>query len=726
MPAMWSPARVVVVLALLAPVLAGLSPFEEAADPAGVARLRGYELLRFSSADPSGGNDDRDHFLRQEGELLVLAEADGPGAVLRLWATSPAARGGDAFPGEALVFFDGADAPGLELTLEELFGGRDPFVPPLSGYWAGGWSSFVPLPFARSVKVAVRGVEPGFYYHVDVARYPAGTEVETLALPLPPADAAALARMAAAWGAAPGPFASVGADREVSNAGILPPGKGADLVVLDGAGTIGALEVALAPEEAASLPAVRLRLTWDGAAAPQVDALLADFFAAAWDPATGRVAAFDSLALSVQAGRFRTFLPMPFAAGARLRLENEADRPLLLTLAVRYAAGCPGPEVGRLHAVAAAAPAVVGADVPVVAVPGRGHLAGLVLHLRDCVNLECLEGDEHFVSDGTTRLDGTGTEDYVGGGWYFNAGVRRLATATAGNPFLDARSVTAFRFHLADPVPFRDGFTMTLEHGGLQRPNTAAGSYRSVAFLYREGPVACDATADGGTAPPGSDGCSCRGAAAASGTARGGLLLVVVLLIAAGKAARGPGPYRRRRPMRASRLFMSRGFSTRSLGTRSRNSAAAGVNAPPVMKIMVAAVSGMVRDSSSCSSAPVISGIMTSHRMTSKAASACSRVSASRPLRTVATWWNGPSARAIARPTDGSSSTTRMLPRRRDRGVGTGSAAAAAAVAAGSLTRTVVPSPTSLSRAISPPISATMRWQMASPRPVPTPTGLVV
>ncbi|MBI5479681.1 MAG: DUF2961 domain-containing protein [Deltaproteobacteria bacterium] len=514
---------------LLAPALLGFSPFEEAADPAGVMRLRDYQLLRFSSADPTGGNDDHDHFMRQDGDLLVLAEAEGPGAILRLWATSPSARGGDTFPGEALLFFDGAAAPGLQLPLEELLGGRAPFVPPLSGYWAGGWSSFVPIPFARGVLVAVRGVEAGFYYHVDVARYPAGTEVETFALPLAPGDEEALARMAAAWDAAPGPFASVGADREVSNTGILPPGKGADLLVLHGAGVIAALEVALAPEEAASLPAVRLRFTWDGAAAPQVDALLADFFAAAWDPATRQVVAFDSLALSVQGGRYRCFLPMPYAAGARLRLENEADRSLTLTLAVRYTTGCPGPEVARLHAVAGGAPVVPGADVPVVAMTGRGHFAGLALQLRDCANVECLEGDEHLVTDGVARLDGTGTEDYFGGGWYFNAGVRRLATATAGNPYIDARSVTAFRFHLVDPVPFRETFCAALEHGGLQAPDTTPGSYRSVAFVYLESPVACDDGADGGTPSPDHGGCSCTAAARAPRPPWAAVLLIVLV-----------------------------------------------------------------------------------------------------------------------------------------------------------------------------------------------------
>jgi MYXO-CTERM domain-containing protein len=181
---------------------------------------------------------------------------------------------------------------------------------------------------------------------------------------------------------------------------------------------------------------------------------------------------------------------------------------------------------------------VAGVDYPIAAVDGRGQFAGLVLQIRDCAHVECLEGDEHFVSSGVAASAGTGTEDYFGGGWYFNAGVRRLATATAGNPFLDARGVTAFRFHLADPIPFAGGFSATIEHGGLKAPNTTPGSYRSVAFLYGESPVACADASDGGAAPPPhGNGCACR----AAGRAPGPPWAMVLLSVLAVAVRRGQG-----------------------------------------------------------------------------------------------------------------------------------------------------------------------------------------
>ncbi|HEY3353022.1 MAG TPA: DUF2961 domain-containing protein, partial [Polyangia bacterium] len=381
--------------ALLAVTALGASPFEDAADPAGVARLRDARLLRFSSADPGGLNLDGSNFLRREGDLAVLAEADGPGAVVRLWATTEQSSQGDRFDGEILFFFDGATAPSLTLGLGDLFGGHAPFVPPLADYWAGGHFSYVPMPFARSITIAVRGVEEKFYYQVDVARYPDATPVTTFHLPLGGRDAAALARLAARW-AAPAVDPPRAADEGLASAAAdVPPGGAAELLALDGAGTITMLDVSIHPEDRATLQAARLLVTWDGAETPQIDVPVWDFFGLALEGEVGFIA-YDTVPLSVRRGRYRTRLPMPYAAGARLRVENRGGAPLAAIATARYGA-CGGPQMGRLHAVFnAQSPTVDGEAYPIVEVAGRGQLAGLLLSVSDCVNLECLEGDERF------------------------------------------------------------------------------------------------------------------------------------------------------------------------------------------------------------------------------------------------------------------------------------------------------------------------------------------
>src|SRR5438105_10459686 len=56
-------------------------------------RLREASCRQFSSYDRSGGNGDAGHFLNGDAGLLpddtaLLAEMDGPGAVVRLWSAN--------------------------------------------------------------------------------------------------------------------------------------------------------------------------------------------------------------------------------------------------------------------------------------------------------------------------------------------------------------------------------------------------------------------------------------------------------------------------------------------------------------------------------------------------------------------------------------------------------------------------------------------------------------
>ena len=86
-----------------------------------------------------------------------------------------------------------------------------------------------------------------------------------------------------------------------------------------------------------------------------------------------------------------------------------------------------------------------------------------------------------------------------------------------------------------------------------------------------------------------------------------------------------------------------------------------------------------------------------------------------------------PSSRWRARPTTASSSTTSTRRRRRRlRRARRGGSPRLARAVAQAERGTRCPGPARSPRRCSPPISVTMRWQMDSPRPVPTPTGLVV
>ena len=120
-----------------------------------------------SSYDRTGGNSDwavwDESHLNADG-TMTLADLSGPGCVTRIWMTSVPAE-------KWLFFFDGETTARLSLTTAELFGGSDPFLPPLSDRVSGGYYSYIPLPYAKSLRIAVLPTDfkPNRrpYYHVN-------------------------------------------------------------------------------------------------------------------------------------------------------------------------------------------------------------------------------------------------------------------------------------------------------------------------------------------------------------------------------------------------------------------------------------------------------------------------------------------------------------------------------------------------------------------------------
>jgi hypothetical protein len=101
-----------------------------------------------------------------------------------------------------------------------------------------------------------------------------------------------------------------------------------------------------------------------------------------------------------------------------------------------------------------------------------------------------LEGDERIFIDGETSpsIIGTGTEDYFSSGWYYDTG--EYSAPYHGVPIKDAERgrISTYRWHIEDPIPFRQRLRFDIEHGGT---NDASGvEYASVAFWYQTHPHA--------------------------------------------------------------------------------------------------------------------------------------------------------------------------------------------------------------------------------------------
>ncbi|UCG50149.1 MAG: DUF2961 domain-containing protein, partial [Phycisphaerales bacterium] len=134
------------------------------------------EVASLSSYDRTGGNNDgfggEYSFVRKEENGLVLADLKGPGIIYRIWTPTPT---DDVME----FYFDGNREPAIKVKFRDLFMGRHPaFVRPLVGYGAGGFYSYVPLPYSKSCKVLIRAKRIQFY-QINYATYPQGTPIKS-------------------------------------------------------------------------------------------------------------------------------------------------------------------------------------------------------------------------------------------------------------------------------------------------------------------------------------------------------------------------------------------------------------------------------------------------------------------------------------------------------------------------------------------------------------------
>ena len=191
----------VLTTALLLP--AAVARAQQSSGPPGIgaaafARLDELPRLRqslfvgnVSSYDPSEQNDDgfsgEHSFIRKEGDGLVIAELTGPGVLYRFHTPTPTDDSVD-------FYFDGESQARLSLPMRDLFAGRHPpFTPPLAVYGVGGYVTYVPIAFERSLKVVVRAKRVQFI-QFNYARYSANAGIRSWRASDPPDANVARAR----------------------------------------------------------------------------------------------------------------------------------------------------------------------------------------------------------------------------------------------------------------------------------------------------------------------------------------------------------------------------------------------------------------------------------------------------------------------------------------------------------------------------------------------------
>jgi Protein of unknown function (DUF2961) len=380
---------------------------------------------------------------------FVLLDADGPGAIVRVWSATPA--------GTLRIYFDHAKIPALEVFVAEILSGQvAPFVPPFAGTTAKGGNLEFPLPFRRHVKVSWEG--PVGFYQIAYRKYsdPA-TEVASFDL------------LGLDWGK----LNDVGVGMQqpavqdtsmVSEQGVLSGSSPELSIAASPAGEeIVSLKVHPNLIDPAHLRGSILSLRFDGQ--ETVRAPLGDFFGAG-------PGLLPHATLPLQAtvdGDLTAGFVMPFGQAAVVRLDAMAGLEATVTVSHRPAAFDGNSYYFHAHWTARGPmPARPFRDVPLADLAGAGAYVGTFLAVGNSSSEWWGEGDDKVWvdDDAFPSLYGTGTEDYFGQGYcspeIYNHPYRAQSLAAGG--FGTAKGLfSLLRAHVLDPIRFTNSLKFNLE-----------------------------------------------------------------------------------------------------------------------------------------------------------------------------------------------------------------------------------------------------------------------
>jgi hypothetical protein len=237
-----------------------------------------------------------------------------------------------------------------------------------------------------------------------------------------------------------------------------------------------------------------VRMYWEGNSHPSVEAPIGDFFGVAM----GTNAPLNSIPLQASSeGRSRnSWWYMPFNKSALITVcapqseENAKRDTVSLYFYIDYHVFAKAiKDIHYFHArFLEKDPAERGKPVLLAEAEGDGHFVGVVMGHRARTPGWFGEGDDIITVDGKVSFLGTGTEDYFCDAW----GFRVFSDLYHGVPYLEDRGIgarlSAYRFHILDPIPFRKSFTFEIEHWPwiTPLPNSGRGYYSSVGFWYQK------------------------------------------------------------------------------------------------------------------------------------------------------------------------------------------------------------------------------------------------
>lgn len=294
----------------------------------------------------------------------------------------------------------------------------------------------------------------------------------------------------------------------------IAPGETKTIAEIPGTGVIRRFYMAPYAGDRMRFRKVILRMYWDGQKDPCVEVPLGDFFGSG----LGTLRQFHSAAMDVNPGfdgfdfdGMVSYLPMPFAKGARITVENDGGiKDYILYYHIEYEQYPDGklpPNSGRFHAQwRSVLRTPVKPDVEkntqessgfnltgdnnylVLDAAGRGTYVGLFLTVDNLPGGWYGEGDDMIFIDGAKwppTYSGTGHEEI------FNAGAcpdKEFSGLYTGFYLIEDLKTPwhgknqMYHFYVNEPVVFQKDIRVTIEHG---HNNNFENSYTSTAFWYQ-------------------------------------------------------------------------------------------------------------------------------------------------------------------------------------------------------------------------------------------------
>lgn len=264
----------------------------------------------------------------------------------------------------------------------------------------------------------------------------------------------------------------------------IAAGQSYTLLNIQGQGIINRIWITISDRSPEMLRSLKLEMFWDNEAGPGVSAPFGDFFGVG----LGKTIPFENALFANAEGRsFNCFIPMPFRKGAKIVVTNESTKRLFsIFFDVDYSLTRQWNKDNLyFHAYWHRDTATqLANDFEILPkINGKGRFLGSNIGVNAnprYKNSWFGEGEVKMYIDGDQELPtlvGTGTEDYIGTAWGQAKFINNFTGCTVAND--SSKEWAFYRYHIPDPVYFRENIRATIQQIG-------GGGITSVAGFQKE------------------------------------------------------------------------------------------------------------------------------------------------------------------------------------------------------------------------------------------------